>query len=403
MVWRALNEIKIFAPIIQNGGRRVVNRLQIPPVLKKYFKTLNFYVEYEKDVSGVPESILNIPALSSIIHFAWAIGYDISIGKIDKDYVDGAEKALGFLRDHPVFSKMTYPANIYGTTVENSFGGEKNGLLFSGGVDSTASYIAHRHEAPQLITIRGIDMPLSWGAYWNRVVDLYKERDITTIVTNTEEIYTKLHWHYFTVRARIVEGYMAGYAFSINRLGVCAPLTVTEGIGNLMMSSTYPSREYGDSRFPWSKDRINAIIDEWLSWADVHVHDVEREYSTTEKIKDLIKPYLENHDTPLIRSCGHVGFLEPQKDKVFNCTRCDKCQRVIGSLAVSGIDPRTCGFNTTEETYRTMAYELENNVWNPIYAKYHWSEVKRHLPAVIEDDFGGSRAFLEWLRDYEFD
>jgi len=196
MVWRALNEIKIFAPIIQNGGRRVVNRLQIPPVLKKYFKTLNFYVEYEKDISGVPESILNIPALSSIIHFAWAIGYDVSVSKIDKTYLEGVEKSLSFLRDHPVFSKMTFPCGVLGRVEENSFGGERKGMLFSGGVDSTASYINHRHEDPQLIMIRGIDMPLSWGAYWNRVVDLYKSMNITTIVTNTEEIYTQLHWHY---------------------------------------------------------------------------------------------------------------------------------------------------------------------------------------------------------------
>jgi len=397
-----VDTIEIFGAIVQNDGRKILNRIKTPRFLHPFFKDFSFYAEYEKDISKVPESILNIPALSSIIHFAWAMGCDVSVEKIDKTYLNGIEKARAFLKGHSAFEKLSFDSAVSGNVIENNFDGDKKGLLFSGGADSTASYIAHKHEKPQLITIRGIDMPLSWSAFWHRVVDLYKWMDITTIVSNTDEIYTGAHNNYFGSITKIVEGYMPGYSFSINRLGICAPLTVVDGITDLMMSSTYPTREYGDPRFPWSKDRVNVIINEWLSWGDVKVHDVETEYSTTEKIKDLIKPYFDEYGTLLIRSCGHVRFLGPQSHEVFNCTRCDKCQRVIGSLAVSGIDPRTCGFNTTEKTYQQVRLDIEKKTWNPLYLKYHWEEVKRYIPDTIEEDFGGSQAFLEWLRDYEF-
>lgn len=395
--------IEIFDPVLQNTGRRILNHIKVPPHLRPYFEDFVFYAEYERDVSAVPESILNIPALSSIIHFAWAVGCNVVVGEIDKTYFSGIEKSRRFLKEHPAYKNMSFDSIVSGDVIENDFGGDKAGLLFSGGADSTASYIAHRHQNPQLITIRGIDMPLRWSKFWQRVIDLYGWMNPTTIITNTDEIYSGIHQGYFSRKARIVEGYKPGYSFSVNRLGVCAPLTVVEGINELMMSSTYPAREYGDPAFPWSNNRINFKVDEWLSWANVKVHDVETEYSTTEKIKDLIKPYFEKHGTLLIRSCGHVKLLGPRRHEIFNCTHCDKCQRVIGSLVVSGIDPRTCGFNTTEKTYQTIRTDIERKTWNPLYLKYHWEEVRGYIPDVIEGDFGGSRAFLEWLRDYEFD
>jgi len=178
---------------------------------------------------------------------------------------------------------------------------------------------------------------------------------------------------------------------------------VVEGLGELILSSTYPSREYGDERYPWSKDRIGSIIDEYLSWANIWVHDVQQEYSTTEKIRRFIKPYFDEHDPLLIRSCGHKILLNPRRFKVFNCSRCDKCQRVIGSLVVCGVDPSICGFEVNEEIYGKIRNDIETTYWNPIYLKYHWEEVKKYIPDEITEDFNGSRRFLEWLREYEFD
>lgn len=393
-------EIRIHNASVQNNGRKITNLLELSPEVRSFFKTNLFWVEYDTSVADVPMSILNIPVLSTIIHFALAIGVNIIINEVDAGYLEGIEQTKQLLKYHPGFESLSLKSTVKAKPVENTFEDmNRKGLLFSGGADSTASYIAHRHEDPTLIFIHGVDMPLRWKVYYDRVVEHYKYLNLRTMSSNTEEIYSQYHAH---IGRDIMEGYMPGYSFSMNRLGLCAPFTVAEGIGELMMSSTYPSREYGDPDYPWSKNRVGTFIDQFLSWANVDVHDVEKDYSTTEKIVKLIKPYFDEHGATTIRSCGHVRYLGPVNTTQFNCCQCDKCQRVIGSLAVSGIDPRTCGFPTTPKTYEKMMWDTSKRVWNPIYLKYHWSEVQQYIPDEIEEDYGGSRHFLEWLRGHRF-
>ena len=54
------------------------------------------------------------------------------------------------------------------------------------------------------------------------------------------------------------------------------------------------------------------------------------------------------------------------------------------------------------KTYEKMRRDILQDEWNPIYLKYHFEEVRRMLPPVVEEDFAGSRGFLEWLRGYDF-
>lgn len=48
------------------------------------------------------------------------------------------------------------------------------GLLFSGGVDSLASYIRHREKKPNLIMIWGADIPISQEGFWRKLGLLMK-------------------------------------------------------------------------------------------------------------------------------------------------------------------------------------------------------------------------------------
>jgi len=65
--------------IVSKNGRRIDNSFEVDPALRQYFLDYNFYAEYETDISTVPLSILNIPALSTLLHFAVAVGADIEI------------------------------------------------------------------------------------------------------------------------------------------------------------------------------------------------------------------------------------------------------------------------------------------------------------------------------------
>lgn len=367
-----------------------------------YFSDNRFYAEYDVDLSEVPLSILNIPALSSIIHFAWAIGCDVFMGEIDRTYLKGLGKIRLFLKGHPGFRCLKFKGSIRADRViKNHFYDlSSKGLFFSGGCDSTAAYIAYKDRNPKLVFIWGLDIPTRWENYWKKACAKYAWMGLHKIKSNTEDIYDQGLRN--KLGKGITEGYRPGYSFSFNTFGVSAPLTVVEGMNEIMLSSTYPSREYGDPEQPWTYNRPNHVIDTFMGWANIRTRDVLHEYSTNEKIRKFIKPYLERHGSLFLRSCGFRVYLERQNFIRLNCLECDKCERVIGMLVMNGVDPNLCGYPIDDSTFDRIRHNITTQRWNANYLKYHWSEIQRNIPSEVNEDHNGSKAFLEWLRGYEF-
>jgi len=182
-------KIVIDDSILTNEGKRVTNQITTPPKLRHFFKTTEFYVEYDKDVSGVPLGILNIPALSSIIHFAWAVGCDVTIGELDETHLKGLEKAKKIFMKNQAYNFLSFEGElninkVIGIEFEKQ---NRKALLFSGGLDSMASNISQKPE--QLIMIWGLDVPTSWVDFWEKIKNTYKNLPITAIKSNTLELY----------------------------------------------------------------------------------------------------------------------------------------------------------------------------------------------------------------------
>ncbi|GAH89549.1 unnamed protein product, partial [marine sediment metagenome] len=53
-------------------------------------------------------------------------------------------------------------------------------------------------------------------------------------------------------------------------------------------------------------------------------------------------------------------------------------------------------------TYLQMKQDIIGKKWDYNYQIYHWSEIKACIPPVIKTDFLGSKAFMEWLRRWQF-
>lgn len=417
VVKRMMQEIAISNAVLETEGRRITNQIEISnlKMKAKYFQDTTFYAEYDKDVSVAPLSILNIPALSSIIHFAWAIGCNVKVCEIDETYLNGLRTAARIYKNNQGLTELGMGRKVCGKAFSTKITADKIvnnnditsdfrefGLLFSGGADSTASYLAHKHTNPKLLMIWGADVPLDWQNFWMRVVNYYKGLDypILTINTNSDLIYKSNARDRLGVK--LIEGYRPTFSYCINILGVAAPLTFVERIGKLMISSTYPSREYGDPTKLFTQHCGDFITDQHMRWSDMKTFCVEHEYTTTEKIKHFVKPYLENNDFLLLRSCGNLERLKKVKDTKFNCCVCDKCQRVIGMLIVNDIDPHKCGFDITHTAFEQMKQDIIKKKWNYKYQVYHWTEIKEYIPKKIIGDYAGSRAFLEWLREWKF-
>jgi len=77
--------IKLDKPLAIGGS--VMNDITCSESLRKYFNYYTFWAEYRMDIEDVPESLLVIPALSSILTLSWAKCADIFLDEIDQKFL----------------------------------------------------------------------------------------------------------------------------------------------------------------------------------------------------------------------------------------------------------------------------------------------------------------------------
>lgn len=155
-------------------NRLLSSKMSFSKDVEKYFQSNLFYAEYDRDIQNVSTSILQIPVLSSIITVAWATGADIYVKCLDKTYLESLNKIKSVMKKW--YPKLSFSTDIcVENIVSNKFSNQGYGLLFSGGIDSTASYIRRKKQKPNLIMVWGADIFLTEEKFWRKVKNKYKD------------------------------------------------------------------------------------------------------------------------------------------------------------------------------------------------------------------------------------
>jgi len=63
-------------------GRKLISKFNVLRRLQKYFRSRDFFTIYD-EVIDADKSILNIPALSTVLPFAWLTGVDVYVDELD--------------------------------------------------------------------------------------------------------------------------------------------------------------------------------------------------------------------------------------------------------------------------------------------------------------------------------
>ncbi|WFL78333.1 hypothetical protein P7228_04520 [Altererythrobacter arenosus] len=224
------------------------------------------------------------------------------------------------------------PVSIEAPTVDDEEGGASlvsrgQGLLFTGGVDSTFT-LARRAEETDIL-IKAI---FDWDDESHLVEQLRSEKrnvhgkDVLPIGTNVLRAFPEFAdaWAYRT----------HGPA-----LGAIAHI-VSQGVDRVIFSS---SRTYG-TLVPWGS---HPLTDPLLSSRDLKFEHYGAEFTRLEKIMRIAKhpEYISELDV-----CG----LEPAlKGNRVNCSRCKKCLRTMISLDTANVSPNRAS------TFDWSHYSLE--------------------------------------------
>jgi len=360
--------------------------------IRKYFWSNTFFVEYDKDVHEVSKSMLYIPIVSNLINIAWAIGADIYVKELDKNYLESLEKIKLIMEKW--YPQLPFSTNIYvENVVSNKFDNDEYALLFSGGIDSTFSYYRNKHKRPNLIMIWGADIPLTEEQYWKKVKKKYEEWayeeniKINFIKSNIKNISNTIFLSSIFGRYLTDYSWWGSFQHSIALIGLCAPLTV-EKIGTLMIASSY-TREF---KHPWVS---HPSIDNKISFGDVRVVHDGYEVSRQQKIRFFSKKSMQGGEKlPTLRVCY-------KKFHFFNCNKCEKCARTIAGLVLENIDPNKFGFNIDCKFFDSLKKKLiEDKFTMGEDEVFMWKDIQQHVPEVIDHNLYNSKGFFRWLKTF---
>ncbi|QLH77893.1 hypothetical protein HZS55_11545 [Halosimplex rubrum] len=398
---------------VSADGRRVESTVSYSDDLRRFFDDSPFYAEYDVDVSALPESILTIPVLAQVCPVAWAVGADVRAPAVDRRFLDALETVGSALYEMYPFiqggrvvveraPEWDDVAPPYGTGTADG-----TGLLFTGGVDSLATYVRHREETPTLITIQGwvvsVDEPERWRRLRART-ESFADRfgvDARFVRSNALEFLdtAMLDARYQTDHDG---AWYSAVGCGLGLLGLCAPLAVADGMGEIYVAAsvwqgmeTPPVVDDWDGRaMPWGS---HPDIDDRVAWAGTQgVHDLF-ELERQERIETLVD-YVETHDADLpVYSCSASEVAD-------NCNRCEKCVRTALGLALAGLDPSDHGFHVDRASFEHAVERFEAGAWlNDQHAPYHWQTFQKRIPDDAALPMDGADDFLAWLRQADFE
>jgi hypothetical protein len=368
------NEIIVEEPKIKNGT--LISHVKVPTRVKRYFDSDKLYIRYEnvpsERLESLSPSILNIPVVANMAHFAWMKGIDIHVEELDKEFSESLREIGPIVkRMYPSFKLSEINVN---RIIQNHSSGKKVGLLFTGGVDSLSSYLKHRDEKPLLIKINLYEDLV-------KVNKIGKERSAKSLSDfakneGIEIVNVETNIDYFLVRTllhasillKYERNWWSGVSHSLSLLGICAPITVINDVNKMLISSSH-SRKWKSS---WGSLRS---VDNKIRWADINVLHNNYELSRQEKIRFYLRDFLtkEEHSIKLL-SCdkAEINFT--------NCNQCEKCLRTIVGLTLEGIDPNNVGFKTNAMTFKRLKYEFSKNIFKVDDSQYHfWEDMKEQV------------------------
>jgi len=403
-------------------GPRVESTVSYSDELRPFFGDSPFYVEYGVDVSGLPKSILTIPVLAHVCPVAWAVGADVHVPVADRRFLDSLAtvgRALSemypFVEGGRVLVERTPERDEAATagTGTGAGGGEGavdsaasgTGMLFTGGVDSLATYVRHRGEDPTLINVRGwlvgVDDDERWAHTRRRIAD-YADRlgtDARFVESNMLEFLdtAMLDAHY---KARHDGAWYSAVGCGLGLTGLCAPLAVAEGMGRLYLAAThwegFPTADRFDhwdgGAIPWGSD---PAIDDAIAWTGTAVHHDAFEITRQERV-EVLSDYLREHapDLPL-RACEASATGS-------NCNRCEKCARTALGLALAGRDPTDHGFDVDAATFERARREIEAGNWLvDFHILAYWLDLQASVDPEASYPVAGVDAFADWLRSVD--
>ncbi|OAT79720.1 hypothetical protein A6P54_16640 [Bacillus sp. MKU004] len=384
------NKITINKPVVKDPHTLACS-FSCPKKMNVLFREKTQWVKYNKDISNVPGSILAIPLLTNILPIAWASGIDVEIDEIDRDFLESAEAVKNaFQQLHP---QLNFKGTIHAKSiVQNTcYSSQKSGQLFSGGVDSIATYIRRKEEDPALLSIWGTDVAVNNSKGWEKVkhhiLEFSQPRNAANLFIQSN-FRSMLRYSRISSRFSINWWGLIQHGYAL--LGLCAPLTHSEGLRTLYIPSSFSSKF---PELPWGS---HPKTDNKVKWGETSVIHDGYEITRQEKL-GIIADMIRNEDPSMpVRVCYKSSTGD-------NCGVCEKCSRTIIGLLLEGIDPSNHGLPVNQVILDKIKHNLLEEKWKMLELNVHlWIDIANHVPLKKEKIPPEYDSFFTWIEGMKF-
>lgn len=364
-------------------------------IIKDFFTTNTFFIDYESDMTNIPKSIMTIPFVASIIPLMWLTNTVMWVEELDRTFYESV------FRIQDAYQRIYYNYELKGNLVpakmiENLYKPERESLLlFSGGIDANTTYIRIREQNPLLFNIQG------WYKKRNDI-DAAADADIRDIENFSKReglnfTYAKSNFAVLInndifnrkIQKKLGDSWWHGFQHSMSFISIAIPLAYHLKIGKIYIASSVPMGEY-------IKCASYVTTDGEFRFASVGkcIHDGS-ELTRQDKIRTLVSYVNQRGRDYPIRVCSF---------NTYNCCACDKCFRTILEIIAEGGNIKSYGFyidGSVKEHFESIM-ESRAYTFNIRHeSKLYWSETKRRMKENYENI--KDKELVDWFMSYDFE
>lgn len=382
---------------ILKQGNTISYDFSVTEGLQKYFTGKLFRITYPECIEQVPDSVLAVPFVGSIIPIVWLTHCELRLDSLDGTFyhcLPDLKKGYETMFPESLF-KGYITVKQLDTFPETK--GHHCAMFYSGGVDSMFTLISHLDEKPELLSIWGSDIRYANQDGWKLVHRAIEE---AAVQCGLSESFFHSSFRDFDDEGvlhtefsnQLKDGWWHGVKHGIALLSHVAPYAYLHNITTMYIASSN-CPEDGHVRCA-----SNPLTDNQVKFVNCQVIHDGFDNNRQKKIRRIVE---FNRNTRVYLPL-HVCWESQQGG---NCCHCEKCYRTIVGILAEGDDPSKYGFNTWKSEIVEMRKNMVDNKKRDAKTYHaHWTHISKRIQEQKSNLKDKSYwKDIKWIGETDFD